>query len=129
MPKHLRAKSALLSGADLVLELRYALPPVQSFCWGLSLCLTVWDVLTPSASEASAGDSEILEKITKILSEEPDDYKKHFKMLYAKGCHSHRQGRLLSLNISDMLSTNPDRISSVNTKTVATILAQQYSRN
>ena len=35
MPKHLRAKSALLSGADLVLELRYALPPVvQSFCHG-----------------------------------------------------------------------------------------------
>lgn len=102
MPKHLRAKSALLSGADLVLELPVCFATVvQSFLlWGLSLCLTVWDVLTPSASEASAETVRFSKKLQRFYQKNRTIIKKHFKMLYAKGCHSHRQGRLLSLNIS-----------------------------
>lgn len=126
MPKHLRAKSALLSGADLVLELPvcFATGSAEFFAMGAIALLDSLGCVDSICFGSECGDSEILEKITKILSEEPDDYKKALQNALRKGM-SFPQARQTALTqYFDMLSTNPDRISSVNTKTVATILAQ-----
>lgn len=87
MPKHLRAKSALLSGADLVLELPvcFATGSAEFFAMGAIALLDSLGCVDSICFGSECGDSEILEKITKILSEEPDDYKKALQNALRKG--------------------------------------------
>lgn len=87
MPKHLRAKSALLSGADLVLELPvcFATGSAEFFAMGAIALLDSLGCVDSICFGSECGDSEILGKITKILSEEPDDYKKALQNALRKG--------------------------------------------
>lgn len=87
MPKHLRAKSALLSGADLVLELPvcFATGSAEFFAMGAIALLDSLGCVDSICFGSECGDSEILGKIAKILSEEPDDYKKALQNALRKG--------------------------------------------
>lgn len=87
MPKHLRAKSALLSGADLVLELPvcFATGSAEFFAMGAIALLDSLGCVDSICFGSECGDSEILRKIAKILSEEPDDYKKALQNALRKG--------------------------------------------
>lgn len=87
MPKHLRAKSALLSGADLVLELPvcFATGSAEFFAMGAIALLDSLGCVDSICFGSECGASEILGKIAKILSEEPDDYKKALQNALRKG--------------------------------------------
>lgn len=87
MPKHLRAKSALLSGADLVLELPvcFATGSAEFFAMGAIALLDSLGCVDSICFGSECGDSEILRKIAKILLEEPDDYKKALQNALRKG--------------------------------------------
>lgn len=87
MPKHLRAKSALLSGADLVLELPvcFATGSAEFFAMGAIALLDSLGCVDSICFGSECGDSEILGKIAKILLEEPDDYKKALQNALRKG--------------------------------------------
>lgn len=87
MPKHLRAKSALLSGADLVLELPvcFATGSAEFFAMGAIVLLDSLGCVDSICFGSECGDSEILRKIAKILLEEPDDYKKALQNALRKG--------------------------------------------
>ena len=126
MPKHLRAKAALLSGADLVLELPvcFATGSAEFFAMGAVALLDSLGCIDSICFGSECGDSETLGKIARILAEEPGDYKSILQDALRKGV-SFPQARQTALTqYFDMPSTDPDRISSVNAKTVAAILSQ-----
>lgn len=87
MPKHLRAKSALLSGADLVLELPvcFATGSAEFFAMGAVALLDSLGCIDSICFGSECGDSETLGRIAKILKEEPDDYKKALQNTLRKG--------------------------------------------
>ena len=126
MPKHLRAKAALLYGADLVFELPvcFATGSAEFFAMGAVALLDSLGCIDSICFGSECGDSKTLGKIARILAEEPDDYKNVLQDALRKGV-SFPQARQTALTqYFDMPSTDPDRISSVNAKTVAAILSQ-----
>lgn len=78
MPKHLRAKSALLSGADLVLELpvRFATGTAETFAYGAVSLLHQLGCVDCICFGSECGDITKLKRFAKILADEPDEYKK-----------------------------------------------------
>ena len=72
MPKHLRAKAALLSGADLVLELPvcFATGSAEFFAMGAVALLDSLGCIDSICFGSECGDSETLGKIARILAEE-----------------------------------------------------------
>lgn len=77
MPKHLRAKSALLSGASLVLELPvcYATGSAEFFAYGAVSLLDKLGCVDSICFGSECGDIKALETLAKIISEEPKEYK------------------------------------------------------
>ena len=77
MPKHLRAKSALHCGADLVIELpvSYATGSAEQFAFGAVSILEKLGVIDSICFGSECGDLETLSDIANILSNESEEYK------------------------------------------------------
>lgn len=77
MPKHLRSRMALLSGADLVLELPvcYSCGSAEYFSRGAVALLNSLGCVDSLCFGSECGDYDALEKIAKVLSDEPLLYK------------------------------------------------------
>lgn len=77
MPKHLRAKCALLSGASMVIELPvcYATASAESFAIGAVSLLDRLGIVDSICFGSECGEIHILEEIAEILTEEPEEYK------------------------------------------------------
>lgn len=75
--KYLRAKMALLNGADLVLELpvRFSTASAEFFAYGSVAILTKLGVVDALCFGSECSDISLLSEIAEVLSEEPDDYK------------------------------------------------------
>ena len=87
MPKHLRVKAALLSGADLVLELPvcFATGSAEFFSMGSVALLDSLGCIDSICFGSECGDSKTLGKIARILAEEPGDYKNVLQDALRKG--------------------------------------------
>lgn len=77
MPKHLRAGAALLSGADLVIELPvgYATASAEIFAFGAVAMLHQLGCVDTLCFGSECGDIDALQKLAQILVEEPEEYK------------------------------------------------------
>lgn len=77
MPKHLRAKCALLSGASMVFELPvcYATASAEAFAMGAVSLLDRLGIIDSICFGSECGEIHILEEIAEILTEEPEEYK------------------------------------------------------
>lgn len=76
LDKYKRAEMALLNGADLVLELPayYSASSAEYFATGAVTLLDKLGVVTNLCFGSECGNTEILQKIAAILSEEPAEY-------------------------------------------------------
>ncbi len=76
LDKYKRAEMALLNGADLVLELPvyYSASSAEYFASGSVALLDKLGVVTNLCFGSECGNTEILQKIAAILSEEPAEY-------------------------------------------------------
>lgn len=77
MPKHLRAKTALKSGASLVIELPvcYATGTAEQFAYGAVSILNSLGCVDSICFGSECGDINVLNELAKILYNEPDEYK------------------------------------------------------
>lgn len=77
MPKHLRAQVALRSGADLIIELPvgYATATAEVFSYGAVSLLHQLGCVDALCFGSECGDIHALQKLAKILVEEPEEYK------------------------------------------------------
>ena len=77
LPKHLRAKMALKSGADLVIELPvfYACASAEYFAYGAVSLLHALRCVDSICFGSECGDLTLLQKAADIMAEEPDAYK------------------------------------------------------
>ena len=77
MPKHLRAEMALHGGCDMIIELpvRYATGSAEYFASGAISILDGLGCVDAICFGSECGDYASLEKIAKVLADEPDDYK------------------------------------------------------
>ena len=87
IPKHLRAKSALLSGADLVLELPvcYASGSAEFFAEGAVSLLDSLGCIDSICFGSECGDCDTLGAAAQILAEEPQDYKTALQNVLREG--------------------------------------------
>lgn len=87
MPKHLRAEAALLSGADLVLELPvcFATGSAEFFAAGAVSLLDSLGCVDAICFGSECGDCSALEQIAEILSEEPEAYQTQLRLELRKG--------------------------------------------
>lgn len=87
IPKHLRAKSALLSGADLVLELPvcYASGSAEFFAEGAVSSLDSLGCIDSICFGSECGDCDTLGLDAQILAEEPQDYKTALQNVLREG--------------------------------------------
>lgn len=85
--KWTRAKAALLSGADLVLELPviYALNTAQKFAFGAVDILNKMNVVDELCFGSECGDVHILTQAAEILENEPDEISEKIKQLVSSG--------------------------------------------
>lgn len=76
MPKHLRAKCALLSGVSLVIELPvcFATGSAEYFAHGAVSILNQLGCVDAICFGSECGDIHVLNEIAQILTEEPADY-------------------------------------------------------
>lgn len=77
MSKHLRAKAALESGVDVVLELPvcYAAGSAEYFARGAIALLDALGCVDAVCFGSECGDITLLEQIAHILADEPEEYK------------------------------------------------------
>ena len=77
MPKHLRAKVALKSGASLVLELPvcYASGSAEYFAQGAVALLDSLGCVDSLCFGSECGDIDSLTSIARVLADEPEDYR------------------------------------------------------
>ena len=77
MPKHLRAEMALSTGASLVLELPvcYATGTAEQFAYGAVSILNSLGCVDAICFGSECGDITALNELTKILYNEPEEYK------------------------------------------------------
>ncbi|MDO5589737.1 MAG: nucleotidyltransferase [Lachnospiraceae bacterium] len=87
MPKHLRAKVALESGVAAVIELPvcYATGSAEYFASGAVSLLDNLGCVDALCFGSECGDYTLLERIAKILIEEPEDYTFYLKEALRKG--------------------------------------------
>jgi len=87
LDKWARAEMALLSGADLVIELPvvYAMSSAEFFAYGAVKILDSIGVVDFICFGSEAGSIGMLKKIADVLYNEPEDYKLSLKTHLAKG--------------------------------------------
>lgn len=87
LDKHTRTRMALLSGADLVLELPalYATASAEFFADGGVSLLTGLGAVTHLCFGSECGDIVPLQKLASILAEEPGDYRDSLKEYLRRG--------------------------------------------
>lgn len=87
MPKHLRAQSALASGADLILELPvcFATGSAEFFAEGAIALLDSLGCVDTICFGSEYGDCHTLGSIAQILTEEPEEYKTALQNELRKG--------------------------------------------
>lgn len=85
--KHVRARMALLCGADLVLELPalYATASSEAFSAGGVTLLDKLGVVTHLCFGSECGDAALLGQIAAFLAEEPESYRTELKRLLKHG--------------------------------------------
>ncbi len=98
MPKHLRAKSALEAGADLILELPvcFATGSAEYFAEGAVALLDRLGCVDALCFGSECGDCSLLEDAAQILAEEPSAYRSILQQLLKQG-HSFPRARQIAL--------------------------------
>ena len=87
MPKHLRTQAALLSGASLVIELPvcFSTGSAEIFAYGAVSILEKLGCVDTLCFGSECGDITLLQKLSHILSEEPDYYKERLNFYLRQG--------------------------------------------
>ena len=100
MPKHLRAKSALLSGASLIIELPvcFATGSAEYFAQGSISLLNQLGCIDSICFGSECGDLHLLKEIAQILADEPIEYQTALKQALKEGA-SFPAARQEALNI------------------------------
>lgn len=77
MPKHIRAKAALKSGASLIIELPvcYATGSAEYFAYGAISLLEKLGCVDSVCFGSECGDIEVLQGFAQIIHDEPEEYK------------------------------------------------------
>lgn len=85
--KHVRARMALLGGADLVLELPvlYAAASSEYFAAGAVALLDKLGAVTHLCFGSECGDTALLRQIAAFLAREPEEYREELKRLLKQG--------------------------------------------
>lgn len=113
-----RAKTALMNGVDLVIELPliYSLSSAEFFSFGAVSLLNSLGIVNSICFGSECGDSKILYDIANILLQEPDEYKEILKQKLQLGLAypSARSKALLSFinnyNNNDLLNFHIEEI-------------------
>lgn len=131
MPKHLRAQSALASGADLVLELPvcFATGSAEFFAEGAIALLDSLSCVDSICFGSECGDCGALGKIARILADEPEKYKEVLQDALRKGMSFPQARQTTLVQYFDITSLDTDNSISdntapVNTDIVSDILSQ-----
>ena len=100
MPKHLRAESALLSGASLIIELPvcFATGSAEYFAQGSISQLNRLGCIDSICFGSECGDLHLLKEIAQILADEPIEYQTALKQALKEGA-SFPAARQEALNI------------------------------
>ena len=100
MPKHLRAESALLSGASLIIELPvcFATGSAEYFAQGSISLLNQLGCKDSICFGSECGDLHLLKEIAQILADEPIEYQTALKQALKEGA-SFPAARQEALNI------------------------------
>lgn len=100
MPKHLRAESALLSGASLIIELPvcFATGSAEYFAQGSISLLNRLGCIDSICFGSECGDLHLLKEIAQILADEPIEYQTALKQALKEGS-SFPAARQEALNI------------------------------
>ena len=100
MPKHLRAESALLSGASLIIELPvcFATGSAEYFAQGSISLLNQLGCIDSICFGSECGDLHLLKGIAQILADEPIEYQTALKQALKEGA-SFPAARQEALNI------------------------------
>lgn len=100
MPKHLRAESALLSGASLIIELPvcFATGSAEYFAQGSISLLNQLGCIDSICFGSECGDLHLLKEIAQILANEPIEYQTALKQALKEGA-SFPAARQAALNI------------------------------
>lgn len=100
MPKHLRAESALLSGASLIIELPvcFATGSAEYFAQGSISLLNRLGCIDSICFGSECGDLHLLKEIAQILANEPIEYQTALKQALKEGA-SFPAARQKALNI------------------------------
>ena len=100
MPKHLRAESALLSGASLILELPvcFATGSAEYFAQGAISLLNQLGCIDSICFGSECGDLHLLKEIAQLLADEPIEYQAALKQALKEGA-SFPAARQEALNI------------------------------
>lgn len=100
MPKHLRAESALLSGASLIIELPvcFATGSAEYFAQGSISLLNQLECIDSICFGSECGDLHLLKEIAQILADEPIEYQTALKQALKEGA-SFPAARQEALNI------------------------------
>lgn len=87
LPKHLRAKMALLSGASLVLELpvRYATASAEAFAFGAVSLLDSLGCVDSLCFGSESGRLSQLLTLSELLSEESPEYQQYLRRFLKEG--------------------------------------------
>lgn len=87
MPKHLRAESALLSGASLIIELPvcFATGSAEYFAQGSISLLNQLGCIDSICFGSECGDLHLLKEIAQILADEPIEYQTALKQALKEG--------------------------------------------
>jgi len=87
MPKHLRAEMALYGGCDMVIELPvcYATGSAEYFASGAISILDGLGCIDAICFGSECGDYALLERIARILADEPEEYKNMLQTLLKQG--------------------------------------------
>lgn len=100
MPKHLRAESALLSGASLIIELPvcFATGSAEYFAQGSISLLNQLGCIDSICFGSECGDLHLLKEIAQILADEPIEYQTALRQALKDGA-SFPAARQKALNI------------------------------
>ncbi len=87
MPKHLRARMALLSGASAVIELPvpYACASAEYFAAGAVSLLNQLGCIDSICFGSECGDIDLLTQTARMIENEPDEYKKNLHAFLREG--------------------------------------------
>ncbi len=110
--KALRAKAAVLGGADLVIELPavYSSASAEFFALNAIKILNALGTIDCLSFGAESADADALVKIADLLADEPDEFSNKIKQLLTEGlsfptARSRAVGEVLGKKYQDILST------------------------